>query len=96
MILIYGEASIQNNDLVNGTKAINIIRAGHNVAPYSGAATKPALITEMLNQRRYSLFCEGHRWVDMRRYDLLSQLPIDRPEDDVWALFPLPLTEQQK
>jgi hypothetical protein len=56
--------------------------------------SKPALITEMLNQRRYSLYCEGHRWVDMRRYGLLSQLPVDRPGDDVWARFPIPVSEQ--
>ena len=28
---------------------------------------------------------EGHRWIDVRRYNLLSTLPIDRPGDDVWA-----------
>jgi len=48
----------------------------------------------MLNQRRYSLFYEGHRWIDMRRYGILSQLPIDRTGDDVWDKFPLPVTEQ--
>ena len=58
---------------------------------------QPALITEMLNQRRFSLFCEGHhRWIDMRRYDLLSQLPLDRPDDDVWDKFPIPLTEHKQ
>jgi hypothetical protein len=55
--------------------------------------TQPALITEMLNQRRYSLYFEGHRWIDMRRYNLLGQLPVDRPGDDVWSAFPLPVTE---
>jgi starch-binding outer membrane protein, SusD/RagB family len=95
LILIYAEASIQNSDFVNGVKAINAIRAGHNLGVYAGAVTQPALIDEMLNQRRYSLYCEGHRWIDMRRYDRLDQLPLDRPDDDVWKLFPLPLTEQQ-
>ena len=47
----------------------------------------------MLNQRRYSLFFEGHRWVDMRRYDKLSSLPIDRAGDDVWSAMPIPSTE---
>jgi hypothetical protein len=47
----------------------------------------------MLNQRRYSLFFEGHRWVDMRRYNKLAELPIDRPNDDVWTLMPIPQTE---
>jgi len=47
----------------------------------------------MLNQRRYSLFGEGHRWIDMRRYNRLNTLPIDRPGDDVWEEFPIPATE---
>jgi len=96
LILIYAEASIQNNDLTNGVKAINIIRAGHNLSPYSGIVSQPALITEMLSQRRFSLFCEGHRWIDMRRYGLLDQLPKDRPDDDIWDKFPIPLTENKK
>jgi hypothetical protein len=94
LVLIYAEANIQLNNLTEGLKAINVIRTRHGLPNYSGAVTQPALITEMLNQRRYSLFGEGHRWVDLRRYDLLNTLPIDRPGDDVWTLFPLPVTEQ--
>jgi hypothetical protein len=94
LILIYAEANIQLDNLSEGLKAINVIRTGHGLPNYSGAVTQSALITEMLRQRRYSLFFEGHRWVDLRRYNLLSTLPIDRPGDDVWTLFPLPVTEQ--
>jgi len=60
---------------------------------YSDAVTQPAIIDEMLNQKRYSLFGEGHRWIDMRRYNRLNTLPIDRPGDDVWEEFPRPATE---
>jgi hypothetical protein len=94
LILIYAEANIQLNNFVEGVKAINVIRNGHGLGNYAGAVTQAALITEMLNQRRYSLFFEGHRWVDLRRYDLLNTLPLDRAGDDVWSLFPLPVTEQ--
>lgn len=52
--------------------------------------TQSALITEMLKQRRYSLYAEGHRWIDMRRYKLLNTLPNDRPGDHVWPQFPRP------
>ncbi len=93
LILIYAEANIQLDNLGAAVNAINIIRNGHGLANYSGAATQPALITEMLNQKRYSLFFEGHRWIDLRRYNLLTTLPIDRPGDQVWTLFPLPVTE---
>jgi len=94
LILIYAEANIQNGDLAEGEKALNIIRKGHGLGDYGGASTKAALIDEMLKQRRFSLFYEGHRWIDLRRYNRLSDLPKDRPDDDVWSEFPLPVTEQ--
>jgi starch-binding outer membrane protein, SusD/RagB family len=94
LILIYAEAKIQINLLTDAVDALNIIRNGHNLPDYSGAMTQDALIDEMLKQRRYSLFYEGHRWVDMRRYDKLNTLPIDRPDDDVWSAMPIPQTEQ--
>jgi len=94
LILIYAEAKIQTNSLTEAVTALNVIRAGHNLGPYAGAVTTDALTTEMLNQRRFSLFYEGHRWVDMRRYNKLSLLPIDRTGDDVWTAMPIPQTEQ--
>jgi hypothetical protein len=94
LILIYAEANIQLNKFTEGVNAINRIRSAHGLANYNGALTQPALITEMLNQRRYSLFFEGHRWIDLRRYNMLNTLPLDRPGDDVWTEFPLPVTEQ--
>lgn len=94
LILIYAEANIQKNDFTDAVIALNIIRAGHNLGVYSGVVSQAALLTEMLKQRRYSLFCEGHRWIDLRRYNLLATLPVDRAGDDVWNKFPLPNTEQ--
>ena len=93
LILIYAEANIQTNNLTDAVTAINKIRNGHDLPDYGGAVTHDALIDEMLEQRRYSLFFEGHRWLDLRRYDRLNTLPIDRPDDDVWSSFPLPSTE---
>jgi starch-binding outer membrane protein, SusD/RagB family len=94
LILIYAEANIQTNNFNEAVKAINVIREKHGLADYSGAMTSPALINEMLYERRYSLFFEGHRWIDVRRYNLLNTLPLDRPGDNVWSLFPLPVSEQ--
>ena len=93
LILIYAEAKIQTDQLTDAVDALNVIRNGHNLPDYSGAVTKPALITEMLQQRRYSLFFEGHRWIDLRRYNRLAELPIDRAGDDIWTAMPIPLTE---
>ncbi len=94
LILIYAEANIQLNNFTEAVKALNVIRAKHNLPAYSGAMTQSALINEMLYERRYSLFFEGHRWIDVRRYNLLNTLPLDRPSDNVWGLFPLPVSEQ--
>lgn len=96
LILIFAEAKIQKGDatsLDEAVTALNVIRNAANLGDYSGAMTQPALIDEMLKQRRYSLFGEGHRWVDMRRYGRLNTLPIDRPDDDVWVKFPRPANE---
>ena len=94
LILIYAEANIQLNNFDDAIKALNVIRTKHGLANYSGAQTQAALIDEMLYERRYSLYFEGHRWIDMRRYNRLNQLPLDRPDDNVWSEFPLPVTEQ--
>jgi starch-binding outer membrane protein, SusD/RagB family len=93
LILIYAEANIQLNNFPEAVTALDVIRQKHNLAPYSGAMTQQALINEMLYERRYSLFFEGHRWIDVRRYNLLNTLPIDRPDDNVWGQFPLPVSE---
>ena len=95
LILIYAEAKIQQNAFPDAIVALNRIRIGHGIAPYAGGVTQAALINEMLRQRRYSLFYEGHRWVDVRRYNMLNTLPLDRAGDDVWDKFPLPQNENQ-
>lgn len=93
LILLYAEANAQKTQLGNANTAINEIRKRHGLAATFNAATKDAAIDEMLKQRRYSLYGEGHRWVDMRRYNLLGTLPIDRAGDDVWVKFPRPQNE---
>jgi hypothetical protein len=93
LVLIYAEVSAQTGIIAEAVKAINRVRTAAGLPNYSGATDKASLITEILKQRRYSLFGEGHRWIDMRRYGLLQQLPIDRVGDDVWQQFPIPANE---
>ncbi len=94
LILLYAEANITVNPS-EAVTALNIIRESAGLLPYSGTTDTASLIDEVLNQRRYSLYAEGHRWIDMRRYDRLNELPLARPDDDVWKMFPIPLTENQ-
>ncbi len=41
------------------------------------ASSDAAVLTEILYNKRYSLMLEGHRWIDMRRYNRLAELPRD-------------------
>lgn len=92
LILIRAEANIGNDNLT-AVNDLNTIRAAHGLPQYSGATDDASLVDALLHERRYSLFAEGHRWVDMRRYNRLNQLPIDRVGDDVWVQMPRPVTE---
>lgn len=77
LILIYAEANIQlggATNLANAVDALNIIRETWGIGPYTGPVDQDSLIDEMLEQRRYSLWGEGHRWVDMRRYGRLDEI----------------------
>lgn len=93
LILISAEVKAQTNQFGDAVAAINKVRNAAGIGDYSGAQTQAALITEILRQRRYSLFGEGHRWIDLRRYGRLSELPKDRPNDDVWEQFPRPAND---
>ncbi len=94
LILLYAEANI-TIDPIEAVRALNIIRESAGLDPYTGPTDTESLIDEMLKQRRYSLYAEGHRWIDVRRYNRLDELPIDRSGDDVFTQFPIPLTENQ-
>lgn len=95
LILIYAEAKTRTGLVVDAIDAINKIRIANGLTAYAGASTEADLINEILDQRRYSLYGEGHRWIDLRRYSKLGILPIDRPGDDIWIEFPRPMTEAQ-
>lgn len=94
LILLYAEANITVNP-TEAVNALNVIRNSAGLGNYEGETDTASLVNEMLNQRRYSLYGEGHRWVDMRRYNKLNELPLDRPDDNVWTEFPIPLAENQ-
>jgi hypothetical protein len=93
LILMWAEANIGSDNPV-AVAAIDRIRTSFGLAPYSGPTDDNALLTEVIRQRRYSLFGEGHYLIDMRRTGRLSQIPTDRVGDKVHEFFPVPLTEE--
>ncbi len=78
LILLRAEANVGLGNFAAAEADMNIVRVAANLAPYTGTDASNGL-DRVLHEKRYSLFGEGHRWVDMRRYGRLSQLPIDRP-----------------
>ncbi|MFV9551599.1 RagB/SusD family nutrient uptake outer membrane protein [Algibacter sp. PT7-4] len=94
LILLYAEANMVSSP-ADAVMAIDVVRNAAGVGPYLGAQTPAALEDEILFQRRYSLFGEGHRWVDMRRFDRLSELPNDRAGDNVPEAVPVPANENK-
>lgn len=95
LILIRAEANIQQNNLTAALADLNFVRVNSGgLAPLAAFADQAAAINALLYERRYSLVFEwGHRWIDMRRYNRLNQLPIDRPGDVVYATLPIPTDE---
>jgi len=97
LVLIRAEANIQLNNLPAAKQDIDFIRVnsgGLDTLPTAAFNTQAAAINALLYERRYSLLYEwGHRWIDMRRYNRLNQLPIDRPGDLVYSTFPIPTDE---
>ncbi len=92
LILIYAESQVGSNT-DEAVRGINLVRNAAGLNDYSGATDNASLIDEILYQRRYSLFGEGHRWIDLRRYDRLGEIPIDRAGDQVHVQFPRPANE---
>jgi hypothetical protein len=90
LMLISAEAKIQQNDLTGAVADLDAVRSNAGLGPYAGAMDKESLINQMLHERRYSLWCEGHRWEDLRRNGKLNTLPLDRPGDLVHTSLPIP------
>jgi starch-binding outer membrane protein, SusD/RagB family len=95
LILIYAEAQAQLGNATEAVNAINVIRNAAGVGAYTGGTDLTALINEILFQRRYSLWAEpgGHRWVDLRRYDRLTEIPVDLDAGAAFIQLERPIAE---
>lgn len=82
LILIAAEAKAKTGNTTGAVADINVIRtrAGGLAARTAASFTQASdYIDEILKQRRYSLFYEGHRWVDLRRLGRLNANGIVSP-----------------
>lgn len=92
LILLYAEANLLKAAPSN-TLALNAINAVRTQATLGTVATVD--LDRLLFERRYSLYGEGHRWYDLRRFDKLDEIVLDRSVDKVVSQFPIPATENQ-
>ena len=96
LILLRAEVDIGSGG--NGLTQIDLVRTAHGLA---GAASGG--LDQLLYEKRYSLLFEGQRLQDMRHYDKLDELPLDRTgltdangmpiPDDAVVTFPIPEAE---
>lgn len=80
LLLLRAEALLATGDKAGAIAVINQVRTssgGLAASTLTTASTDADVLTEILYNKRYSLMMEGHRWVDMRRYGRLNQLPLD-------------------
>ncbi len=94
LILMRAEAYIGLNNRAAAITDINFVRANSGGLAPLAADFSGDLVTELLYERRYSLFFEyGHRWVDSRRYNRLGELRKQLPTHRVFPLVPIPVDE---
>lgn len=94
LILLRAEANIGLNNLAAARDDLNYIRVNSGgLAPVGAFGSAAAAVDELLYNRRYSLMFEGHRWIDLRRHNRLSTLPLDLPTDRRFSRMPVPTAE---
>lgn len=94
LILMRAEANIGLGNRAAAIADLNFVRTNAGGLPALAADFSGDLVTELLYDRRYSLFFEyGHRWVDARRYNRLGELKRQLASHRVFPLVPIPVDE---
>lgn len=95
LILLRAEAEAKLGMKTQAIADLNIVRSvSGKLAPLDVAATDAQVTNEILYNRRYSLLFEGgHRWIDARRFNRITDLPLDKPDHRRNLRFPIPQGE---
>ncbi len=96
LIALRAEAKLGSGDNAGAIADMNILRTVSGGLPAStltAASSTSAILHGILYEKRYSTLMEGFRWVDMRRYGLLGELPLDLPTHFVAKVIPIPQAE---
>ena len=97
--LIIAENDVGTGDLNGAVTILNALREAANQPDYSGGLTAPAVMADIVEQRRREFFLEGHRLGDIRRLGLPLSPAVGAPYVDGGAYgdqscFPLPNVER--
>lgn len=99
LVLLRAEARMFTGDRPGAIDDLNTVRTrSGGLDALAVDPGDPGLLDELLYNRRYSLVFEfGHRWVDLRRFDRLTDLRGPRGAGDrVFDKVPLPEAECQQ
>lgn len=89
LLLLRAEANFRLGNIPAALVDINTVRT------VSGGLAPIATLTldDIIYARRYSLYIEGFRWIDARRFGRLDTLPLDLPTHFVARVVPIPKAE---
>lgn len=94
LLLLRAEANWALGNTGAALADLNIVRTtSGKLAPLAALPTGAAGLDAIMYEKHLSLLFEGTRWVDMRRWGRLSQLPIDTPGMFVAKVMPIPQAE---
>ena len=99
LILLRAEANLGAGSAAAALTDINLVRTTAGGLDAITAAAWTAMtatqqLDELLYNKRYSLLWEGgHRWIDMRRYGKLGEIPLDLPSFTIPTAYPVPTQE---
>lgn len=77
LVLLSAEAHLKLGDKATAVTEVNTVATAYNAVrpiPLTAASSDADILDEILYQKRYSLFFEGQRWVDLRRLNMLDRL----------------------
>lgn len=95
LLLLRAEARWFTGDKPGAMADLNFVRQqSGGLAPIAQPATDAAFIDALLYERLYSLlFTGGHRWIDLRRFNRVSQIPLALATHTRQTRFPFPEAE---
>ncbi|HWO17478.1 MAG TPA: RagB/SusD family nutrient uptake outer membrane protein [Kofleriaceae bacterium] len=100
LLLLRAEAKFFNGNVtglggaIDDLNLVRITSGGLAAFDVDMAMTEAQFVTALLYERRYSLMFEGHRWIDVRRFDrAMTDLPLDLPDHVRNLRYPIPLAE---